>query len=68
MVHKISLAAIIQNRDSFINEFSRVCVIFDRQITDIERRYILDLYDQWIATTLPKEKFQEFKNQIGWRL
>jgi len=67
-VHKISLTEIVQDRNSFINEFVRVCAIFDRQVTDIERRYILDLYDQWIKTTLPREKFPEFKDQIGWGL
>jgi len=68
VVNKISLAKIIQNRDSFIKEFCRVCAIFNRQVSELETKYILELYDDWITTTLPREKFQEFKDQIGWYL
>jgi len=68
VINKISLAKIIQDRNSFIKEFYRVCDIFNRQVTDIETECILELYDQWVTTTLPKEKFPEFKDQIGWYL
>ena len=68
VVNKISLAKITQDRDSFIKEFCRVCAIFNRQVSELETKYILELYDDWITTTLPREKFQEFKNQIGWYL
>ena len=68
VVHNISLAKIVQDRDSFIEEFSRACAIFNRQLSALEIKYIVALYDEWITTTLSPDKFQEFKNQIGWYL
>jgi len=68
IVHKISLAEIIRDQDSFINEFVRVCAIFNRELSALETQYILALYEEWSVTTLRTEKFQEFKDQIGWHL
>ena len=68
VVHNISLAKIVQGRDSFIEEFGRACAIFNRELSALETQYILALYAEWSVTTLRTEKFQEFKNQIGWHL
>ena len=67
-VHKIDLAKIIASRESFIDEFCKVCAIFGHSLNPAEKTQVITLYDQWIQTTISPEKFSEFKQRIGWSL
>jgi len=67
-VHKISLSAIIKNKDSFIKEFKRVCNIFGYTLQEEEELSIILLYQQWKTTVLEHENFKDFKDIIGFNL
>jgi hypothetical protein len=67
-IHKIDLAKIITSRESFAEEFCRVCNIVNHQLSSSELDRVLELYDQWIQTTLTPDKISYFKQSIGWCL
>ena len=67
-IHKIDLSKIITSRESFAEEFCRVCNIVNHQLTSVELKRVLDLYDQWNKTTMSQEKIPKFKQMIGWSL
>ena len=65
-VFKISLANIINNAESFIEEFKKVCVFLGHTLDSAEIDAVINLYNEWKTTVLPPDRFDEFKNKIGW--
>ena len=64
-IYKISLKQIVDNRDTFFEEFKKICDLLNHELTAVETLAILMLYDQWKTTTLDYSKFDEFKQAVG---
>lgn len=62
---KLNLANFIQGYDIFCKEFLKICNALNRSVNEQEQEYIKNLYYQWIDTTLPESKFNEFKQLLG---
>jgi hypothetical protein len=64
-IHKISLKLIVNSQDEFLEEFKKICAIIGHKLTAVEIISVLMLYDQWRTTILDYDKFDEFKQAIG---
>lgn len=67
-VHKINVKNIVSGAKEFIEEFQKVCEIFDHTLSPAELMAITELYLQWQKTMLPIDQIDDFKKKIGWRL
>ena len=63
-IHKVPLANIITSSDATIQEIQRIMDLLGRPLHDENKKYIKMLWDEWWATTLKKEDFQKFKEEI----
>ena len=64
-VHKISLPNIIDSADTLLIEISKVATILGLEIKPANQQRIVDLWNQWITTTLQPKDFEQFKQKIG---
>jgi hypothetical protein len=64
-VHKISLPNIIDSADTLLIEISKVATILGLEIKSANQQRIVDLWNQWITTTLQPKDFEQFKQKIG---
>jgi hypothetical protein len=63
---KIDLNKILESSTSLIDSVQQVLSECNIKLNNSNRKKIEDLREQWILTTLPRSKFQDFKNQIGY--
>lgn len=67
-VRKVSVKNIVTGVNEFVEEFQKVCAIFDHVLSPTELTAITGLYLQWQQTMLPIDQINDFKKKIGWRL
>lgn len=63
---KIKLSDIIGSATGCLNAVQQVCSSIGVSLNDENKQTIEKLWHQWINTTLPKTKFDEFKKEIGY--
>lgn len=64
-VYHVNLRNIITDINTFWTEFVKLCNYIEHPISPDVEQAVKNLYEQWITTTLPEDKFKEFKEQIG---
>lgn len=67
-VHKVNVKNIVAGVNEFVEEFQKVCEIFNHSLSPVELTAITGLYLQWQKTMLPLDQINNFKKKIGWRL
>jgi hypothetical protein len=67
-IYKIKLTDIITSEDTLINAVSTVCNVTGVLLHDKNKQKIKELWNQWIATTLCKQEFDNYKKYLGWKL
>ena len=67
-VYKVNVKNIITGVNEFVEEFQKVCEIFDHVLSPAELTAITSVYLQWQKTMLPIDQFDNFKKKIGWKL
>jgi hypothetical protein len=66
IINLINFEKIIDNVDTFLEEFNRICQIIGHKLTDLEIQRVTELYCQWKLTALTPDKFEDFKQLINY--